>query len=365
MSNKQKRSLFQILPFGVIPAIFSLVQSILEKGILGDYPEYPSTGNPYQAQFFIPAILSLGVGLLIGAFDVFYVDRWFQDKSFSRKVIFKSVVYTFAIVLATLLIIVAGHTLSQGKSPFSGEVREYVLSFFGNFAFWSIMCYYSLAIIISSFYKEVSDSMGQAVSLNIFSGKYHQPTVEERVFMFLDMKSSTTYAEQLGHIRYFQMLKEYYGDLSDPIVDHGGEIYQYVGDEIVITWRLKEGFAREVVGSFFVMKRALGSRRDHYLAKYGVMPTFKAGIHYGQVTTGEIGVIKKDIAFSGDILNTTARIQSLCNTYAVDLLASERFIRALKVEAHYEVAEIGEVQLRGKEQTTSLFTIREGDPVPV
>ena len=55
--------------------------------------------------------------------------------------------------------------------------------------------------------------------------------------MFLDMKSSTTIAESLGHVRYFEMLREYYFDLSDPIVKYSGEIYQYVGDEIVVSWK--------------------------------------------------------------------------------------------------------------------------------
>ncbi len=52
------------------------------------------------------------------------------------------------------------------------------------------------------------------------------------------------------------------------------------------------------------------------------MPEFKAGFHIGKVITAEIGVIKKDIIFTGDVLNTTARIQGLSNTYEVDMITS-------------------------------------------
>ena len=51
----------------------------------------------------------------------------------------------------------------------------------------------------------------------------------------------------------------------------------------------------------------------HY--QYGVVPEFKAGFHVGFATVGEIGVLKKIIAFSGDVLNTTSRIQSNCNKF--------------------------------------------------
>jgi hypothetical protein len=37
---------------------------------------------------------------------------------------------------------------------------------------------------------------------------------KRKEFMLLDMKSSTTIAKSLGHVRYFEMLKEYYSDVD-------------------------------------------------------------------------------------------------------------------------------------------------------
>ena len=150
--------------------------------------------------------------------------------------------------------------------------------------------------------------------------------------MFLDLKSSTTIAEKLGHIEYFKMLKEYYADLSAPIVHYGGEIYQYVGDEIIITWKPKKGFANNnCLRCFFAMEDSIKRQAKKYQLKFGVIPTFKAGLHLGKATIGEIGVIKKEITFSGDVLNTTARIQALCNTHKVNLLMSEKIIKGLNI----------------------------------
>ncbi len=359
LSYRQKRNIIQVLPFGIVPAIFSLAQALLEKGVLGDYPIYPSTGNPNDLNIGISILTSFIVGSLIGSFEVFYVNRRFQKKSLAFTLLFKSSVYIIAIIVATIIIICSGHAISLGVSPFSEEVMAYVWNFFSSFAFWSVICFYSLAIIIAVFYSEVINNMGQSLFINFFSGEYHQPKTEERVYMFLDMKSSTTHAEKLGHIRYFQMLKEYYESISDPIIDHGGEIYQYVGDEVVITWRLKKDFAENAIRCFFAMKKSLLDQQSKFLDKYGIAPSFKAGIHFGEVTTGEIGVVKKDIAFSGDVLNTTARIQSLCNQYQTDLLASDVFIKALRQDSSLKVKALGEVELRGRNEKIELYTIEE------
>jgi adenylate cyclase len=96
------------------------------------------------------------------------------------------------------------------------------------------------------------------------------------------------------------------------------------------------------------------------MKNFGWMPGFKAGIHLGKVTTGEIGVLKKDITFSGDVLNTTARIQALCNTYNVDLLLSGHLIKHLNLPAPFHIIPLGEKQLRGRDEKIELFSVLSG-----
>jgi len=180
--------------------------------------------------------------------------------------------------------------------------------------------------------------------------------------MFLDMKSSTTIAEKIGHVRYFEMLRMYFSDLSDPIVQCSGEIYQYVGDEIVISWKLKNGSnGNQCIQCFFEMKAAIESQAEKYMAHFGLVPGFKAGLHIGNVTTGEIGVVKKEIIFTGDILNATSRIQGLCNAYQVDILLSEQLVQRLDLSSHFQIDTLGESELRGKDEKMKLFSIRPID----
>ena len=176
--------------------------------------------------------------------------------------------------------------------------------------------------------------------------------------MFLDMKSSTTIAENLGHVRYFEMLRDYYADLSKSIIQYYGEIYQYVGDEIVISWKLENGLHNNnCIQCFYAMKKNLKNQAEKYIRKFDVVPTFKAGFHLGKVTTGEIGVIKKDIIFTGDVLNTTARIQNLCKDYKVDLIVSGDLVNKLHLDPEIQFKSLGENELRGRKENVMLYTV--------
>lgn len=362
LSPKNKRNLLRIIPFGLTTALFSVIYSLLEKGILGDHSYYPSTGNPYSFSLIIPAIISLIIGLLAGVFEVFYLDKWFQKSSFLKKIVSKTIIYLLIMTTAILIILISSNAHELGVSILNKQVWENAAKFFSAFAFWSILMYFTIVVVICLFYTEVSDNIGQAVLLNFFTGKYHQPVEEERIFMFLDMKSSTTIAEKLGHVQYFNLLKEYYSDLSDPIIQNGGEIYQYVGDEVIVTWKYKEGLTNNnCINCFFAMKTALNNQAEKYESEYGVIPTFKAGIHLGKVTTGEIGVIKKEITFTGDVLNTTARIQGLCNDYNVDLLISEKLTGTLNLGNTFQLQALGEAALRGRNEKIDLLTLTKNE----
>lgn len=357
LSPRAKRNIIQMIPFGVISFISSTVYALIEKGILGSHPIYPSTGNPYNFNWLLPSIIAGLFGLLIGFLEIQFLSKWFQKGSFTSKLIFKSTIYLFLTVIFALVVTSIGTAYELGNSPFSNEVWEYNYKFLVSFAFWTILIYITLGLVISLFYTEVSNNIGQNVLLNSFTGKYHHPVEEERIFMFLDMKSSTEIAEKLGHVKYFKLLKEYYSDLSDPIITYGGEIYQYVGDEVVVTWKLSEKRRTNSINCFFSMQASLANQVEKYESRYGVCPTFKAGMHVGNVTTGEIGVIKKDIVFTGDVLNTTARIQGLCNTYQVELLLSKQIVQALELEKSFDLIELGERELRGKNEKVILYTI--------
>ena len=147
-------------------------------------------------------------------------------------------------------------------------------------------------------------------------------------------------------------------DITDPILYSRGDIYQYVGDEISVSWSLRRGVAQQrCIRCFLDIRAKLKGRAKHYEERYGMAPTFKAGFHYGPVTTGEIGLVKKERIYSGDVVNTAAHIQGQCNVHGVDNLISQDLLDVLRLPSNYAVREIGSADLKGKRQAIRLWTL--------
>ena len=105
------------------------------------------------------------------------------------------------------------------------------------------------------------------------------------------------------------------------------------------------------------MKFKTIENKESYLEKFGVIPEFKAGYHIGEVTSGEIGILKKDIIYTGDVLNTTARLQAQCNRYNAKALISGQLLEELQMEDSISYSKIGELTLRGKTELISLYSL--------
>ena len=360
ISPVAKLNMIRILPFGLIWLFGGIIYGLLEKGLLGDLEYYPTTGNPYDFEgfFVIFLVLVITCGLVLGTIEVFYLSKRFTSRSLLVKITFKTFIYLTAIIALLLILPAINNALGLGKGIFDPVVLNNVFTFFKSYSFWTITPYLAGVIGISLFYSEVATNLGYQVLNNFLLGKYHQPKTEDRIFMFVDMKSSTTIAEKLGHGGYFELLQEYYRDISPPILRFMGEIYQYVGDEIIVSWKVENGLKMaNCIGCFFAMKDALIQVSEKYKNRFGWVPEFKGAMHIGTVTVGEIGVIKHEIIFTGDVLNTTARIQGLCNALGVELLISDDLIDGITENKGYHFESMGNHQLRGRDERINLYTV--------
>jgi adenylate cyclase len=101
----------------------------------------------------------------------------------------------------------------------------------------------------------------------------------------------------------------------------------------------------------------LQKNSEQFRRIYGVIPEFRVGIHLGDVTVGEIGVVKKDIAMSGDTMNTTARIRSACSELNQKFIVSKDFRDNIDLEA-WQTESLGKVELKGKGNGVELFSLK-------
>ncbi len=350
----------QALLFAIIWFFFGFVYSMLEQGILGRLDYYPSTNNKYdfKSSLLYASIGSFLIGWIHGWIEVSWLSKKFHDNSLWVKVVLKTLFYLVFIILFLVIFSLLVNAYRFQAPLFSDEVKQSLIVFMSKFSFWSVVIFIAYGLMVAMLFAELAGYLGGNVFMNFLFGKYHKPKKETRIFMFLDMKSSTTIAEEIGHAKYFELLKDYYADMTNAILETSGEIYQYVGDEIVVTWPEKIGlYKNNCIECFFRISRAFEKRNMYYTEKYGHIPKFKAGYHVGLATTGEIGTIKKEIIYTGDVLNTTARIQSECNTYNSQILISKKLRDKLRETDSFTPQKIASIQLRGKKELIQLYTI--------
>ena len=357
---KYKRYFWQAFSFAVIWAIFGLVYVILERGILGESNFYPATANKYDFKnsLIYTPLGSFFMGFLQGWIEVVWMKKKFRNRSFWVKILFKSCFYLVLIILFLVTLTLLINSLRYGGAPWDPEVINSLIQFFGAFAFWSIVFYMAVIVDVALFFSEVRDYLGGGIFYNYSFGTYFKPKKEIRIFMFLDMKSSTKIKKKMGHTKYFELIKTYYADMTNALLETFGEIYQYVGDEIVISWPRKEGLENNnCLRCFQKINDSIQNSTEEYRSRFGFVPEFKAGLHLGEVTTGEIGTLKKEIIYTGDVLNTAARIQSLCNHYESRILLSEPLKEQLERTEEISFTEIGNIKLRGKINSMPLYKV--------
>jgi len=226
---------------------------------------------------------------------------------------------------------------------------------------------FSLAFsFIFVFILDINTLLGQNVLFNFITGRYHRPRLEERILLFIDMEGSTGLAERLGPLAFHRLLNRFVADLTEPIAAARGEIYSYVGDELIATWKLEQGLARaRCVAACFDAFDALARTAPEYRREFGAAVNFRAGLHCGPLVTGEMGSVKKEIVFLGDTVNTAARIQEFCRETGDRVLASADLIDRLELPPGVAKRSLGDLRLRGKGADLALYALtRAPDHAP-
>ena len=340
-----------------------IIYMLINAVSLHYFATFVGSGNRVPLYQSLITTIPMGTvfGLLLGFSDIFYFQYRFKKRSFGYAVIIKSVVYMVIITFISSL--TAWFYVSiflVKKGFFHPEVFNGLAYYFDQGGYTQVLIDTAILVVGVQFVLQVNDKFGQGVLWNLIKGKYHRSQEETRIFMFLDIRSSTTIGEKLGHTRFFNFLNDFFYFITDPIIYNQGEIYKYVGNEVIVSWSLKNGLKNmQCIKCFYDIQSEIAKNSSLFENKYQVIPEFKAGLHLGPVTTGEIGVIKKEITHSGDVLNTTTRIHGECNQLGENLLISEDLLNQLPLNYDFIPYEIGKITLRGKQNQITLFTLKK------
>jgi adenylate cyclase len=276
---------------------------------------------------FSPSNLLIGMtyGLLIsaaiGAFEFFCASEpmraWLGALPFSASLVVRSAVYAAVILLIQyfeLGVRVIGLTPNPAKQ-----------------GFWDAVIFSAVFSVVFNLVFAITNIIGRNTLLNLVTGRYHAPVEENRFVLFVDIAGSTTLAERLGGLGIHRFLDKTFRTLTGSVVDYRGEILNYVGDEIIVTWPENSGAIDcRPLRCFLGMRETLGRLQTKFEEEFGVAPRIRGSLHFGPVIVGEIGDIKRAIVFNGDVMNTAARLEELSRNVEGGFLASRAAIERFK-----------------------------------
>ena len=226
-------------------------------------------------------------------------------------------------------------------------------------AFAPISIVFSFVVtFIIIFILQISRLVGGRTLSNLILGRYHRPRMEERFFLFVDIVGSTQIAETIGPLSMHRFLGQVFTLAAEPVTDYHGEIYQYVGDEIVVTWPVTVGKcdARPLT-CFFAIQSALADAEVSFQTRFGVIPTMRGALHAGTVVSGEVGVNRRSIVFHGDVMNVASRLEQATREMGCGFLASADSINLLENKGPYRLHDRGQHPLRGRRTPLQVYEV--------
>jgi adenylate cyclase len=296
---------------------------------------------------------------LIGGIEIFLprtaFGRWLAGKPFLVTVLVKVVAY-----LAVLALVIGGRlgprVVALMVSP--ELARLFARQGEAGFPRGTLITLGAFIVFLLVMLRHASQLVGERSFRDIVLGRYHRPRAEERFFLFVDIVGSTPLAERLGPLVVHRYLDRIFQVASDPVDEHRGEVYQYVGDEMVVTWPVAEGRAEaRPLACFFAIEAALAAAAPAFEREFGAVPKLRAALHAGETITGEIGGSKRAIVFHGDVMNTTSRIENATRELGRPFLVSEDALRRLDGANGYALEDLGPQQLRGRQAEMRVYAV--------
>jgi adenylate cyclase len=223
---------------------------------------------------------------------------------------------------------------------------------------WVVALSFFVSLLVCAAY-ELTRLVGSRVLFNVALGRYRNPVREARVLMFLDLAGSTSLAEAMGELRVQNLLTRFFYDIDAAIVAHGGEVHAYVGDEVIVTWPLDEKMSGgRCIDCFFAIADAIAGKAASYRREFGMVPTFRAGLHAGAVAISECGSSRRQLAYFGDTVNVTARLQEYCKEAGRNLLVSADLLAHMQPNPGLIVEPLGQARLRGRAAAIEVFAVQ-------
>jgi adenylate cyclase len=263
-------------------------------------------------------------------------------------------------LVMTVVIVATGLILQTVLYAEPLGLRWLTPSFFTTQVPWIIAIGLAISLIFGAL-TEAVHMIGGPMLASIALGTYRRPTRAQLIVMFLDIADSTRLAEDMGELRVHDLITRFFFDIEEPIVDHGGTVHAYVGDEVIVTWPVTTDRVRNArcLACFFAIERKMAQLATNYRREFGMVPRFRAGLHAGTVIVSECGSAKRQLAFFGDTMNVAARLCEYCKTAGQQLVVSGDLLQQAAITPDLNFSAGNSIALRGRQESINVHTVQQ------
>jgi adenylate cyclase len=297
-----------------------------------------SQGFTSAANIAVGVSYGLLISVLLAGISIFVLQGPIRVRlgglSFTANVMVRSAIYA-AIIVPILYFQLGGLIAGARYDP-------------SHKTFWIDITYSVACVLLANLALGITNLLGPRTFLNFILGRYHRPVEESRFVLFVDIAGSTGLAERLGGIAIHRLLDRTFRLLTLSVVDYRGEVLNYVGDEVIVTWPERRGAVDcRPLRCFVAMREELSRAAGQFEREFGAVPRIRGSLHFGPVV-GEIGDVKRAIVFNGDVMNTAARLEELSRTVDGGFLASRAAMARFSSVPPFAVRDLGRLPIRGR-----------------
>ena len=302
-------------------------------------------GHTTPKDLLVAALHGVAISSILSVFEIYLVISAvrgrIQGLPFTASLLLRSSIYAAVILSVELTFVNIGWSGQTGITSRN---------------FWHAAVFSAVFAVAINFVIEIANLLGARTLSNFITGRYHTPVEENRFVLFVDIAGSTGLAERLGGIGIHRFLDRTFQVLTSSVIDYRGEILDYVGDELIVTWPEASGsLESRPLHCFLAMRAALVKAAPRFEREFGAAPQIRGSLNFGPVIIGEIGDIKRAIVFNGDVMNTAARLEQLSREADGGFLASAAAIARLGVASSAITRGLGRVPIRGRVDGIDVF----------
>jgi hypothetical protein len=309
----------------------------------------PAGVDQRLAACFGAAGLLLPLGLSV--FNVFWKETLYQNLPMAGALVFG---LCFDLVFVTALALGVAWASGLGVDP--AEVIA-----------WCAQPYVLCGLILAAmawflwhFVQMVRLILGRGQLGRFLTGRRKYPVLLERFVLVVEMEDPPSEILETAAPRYLSYLNDFYQEVETIAQALGGETIGYTPRGIQLAWpETKGGSNNHPLYSIFELRRRIREDRDWYQVVYRTVPHFRTALHFGTVTSAEMGWRSRHIRTQGEAVEIAGRLAQSCHKLKENFLVSEPAMDRLVLPAGSRIHRSVAAQIPGGETNMRLYALEQ------